>query len=118
MSENALEFVETWVEEKIEEMDAPPADVEARARTLAAECVAAAQEEGITKAEIKDAFDDLAAFIAGEIEEAVERENRSDEGADLVSEDDARLDEDDDDDDDEEDDDEDEDDEDEDDKGA
>ena len=89
MSESALEFVDVWVQEKIDEMDAAPADIEAQAKTLAAECIKAAQEDGVTEAEIKDAFDDLAAFIAGEIEEAFE--DRPDEGANLVDEDDVRV---------------------------
>ncbi len=89
MSESALEFVEVWVEEKIEEMDAAPADIDAQAKTLAAECIKAAQEDGVTEADIKDAFDDLAAFIAGEIEEAFE--NQPDEGMNLVDEDDVRV---------------------------
>ncbi len=91
MSESALEFVETWVEEKIEAMDTVPADIEAQAETLAAECVAEAHDDGITQSEIDDAFDDLAAFIAGEIEEAFGRKNRQDEGLDLVDDDDARV---------------------------
>jgi hypothetical protein len=96
MSESALEFVETWVEEKIEEMGEPSGDLEAQAGALATQCIAAAQEDGITKSEIDDAFDDLAAFIAGQMQEAIDRKNRPDEGTDLVDEDDARLDEDDD----------------------
>jgi hypothetical protein len=100
MSESALEFVETWVEEKIEDMGETSGDVQAQAKALAAECIAAAQEDGITQSEINDTFDDLAAFIAGEIEEAAERKHRPDEGTDLVDEDDARFDEEDDDEDD------------------
>ena len=91
MSESALEFVETWVEEKIEAMDTVPADVEAKAATLAAECIAEAQDDGITQSDIGDTFDDLATFIAGEIEEAFGRKNRHDEGLDLVDDDDARV---------------------------
>jgi hypothetical protein len=89
MSESAIEFVEVWVEEKIEEMNAAPADIEAQAKTLAAQCIKDAQEDGVTEAEIKDAFEDLAAFIAAEIEEAFE--NHPDEGLNLVDEDDPRV---------------------------
>lgn len=89
MSESALEFVEVWVGDKIEGMDAAPADIEAQAKMLAAECIKSAQDDGVTEAEIKDAFDDLAAFIAGEIEEAFE--DRPDEGLNLVDEDDVRA---------------------------
>jgi hypothetical protein len=64
MSERAIEFVEVWVSEQIR--DQPTADP----KVLAAQCLAAAKSEGIPEAEIKDAFEDLAAFIAGEIEES------------------------------------------------
>ena len=86
MSARALEFVETWVSEKIEEMDELPADGDdAKATALAAECVQAALDEGIPQSEISEAFDDLAAFIGGEIEEA---RNREDESSDEDDEDD------------------------------
>jgi hypothetical protein len=74
MAGRALEFVETWVSEKIEAMNKLPAeDDEATPKALANECVAAALEEGIPATEIAEAFDDLAEFISGEIEEARER---------------------------------------------
>jgi hypothetical protein len=91
MSESAIEFVENWVDEKIEKMDAAPADIEAQAKTLAAACIADAQNDGLTQADISDTFDDLAAFIAAEIEEAFESGDDSDEGYELVDDDDARL---------------------------
>jgi hypothetical protein len=91
MSESAIEFVETWVDEKIEKMDAAPADIGAQAKTLAAACIADAQNDGLTQSEINDTFDDLAAFIAAEIEEAFDTVDRSDGGLDLVDDDDARL---------------------------
>ena len=74
MSSRALEFVETWVSEKIEQMKTLPAEGdEAAAKTLANACFQAALEEDIPAAEIQEAFDDLAEFITGEIEEARER---------------------------------------------
>lgn len=91
MSESAIEFVETWVDDKIEEMDAPPTNIEALAKTLATECIAEAQNGGLTQSDINDTFDDLAAFIAAEIEEAFDRSDRSDEDLSLVADDDARL---------------------------
>ena len=91
MSESAIEFVETWVDDKIEEMDAPPTDIEALAKTLATECIAEAQNDGLTQSDINDTFDDLAAFIAAEIEEAFDRDDRPDEDSSLVEDDDARL---------------------------
>jgi hypothetical protein len=75
MSARALEFVETWVSEKIEAMKKLPAEGdEAPAKALANECYQAALDEDIPAPEIQEAFDDLAEFIAGEIEEARERE--------------------------------------------
>ena len=74
MSKRALEFVETWVSEKIEAMETLPAeDDQATAKAWANECFQAALDENIPAAEIQEAFDNLAEFIAGEIEEARER---------------------------------------------
>lgn len=74
MSARALEFVEEWVSDKIEAMiDHAPGD-KSLAEELAAECVAAANAEGITQAEIAEAFDDLAEFINGQIAEARDRD--------------------------------------------
>jgi hypothetical protein len=73
MSDRAIEFVETWVSGHIEE-GAQPGDSAARAKALAAQCLTAAAAEGISSIEIAETFDDLAAFIAGEIEEANNRE--------------------------------------------
>jgi hypothetical protein len=92
MSARALEFVETWVSEKIEAMETLPAEGdEATAKTLANECFQAALEEDIPAAEIQEAFDDLAEFIAGEIEEERERREATeddDEGPDEEDKDD------------------------------
>jgi SpoVK/Ycf46/Vps4 family AAA+-type ATPase len=75
MSARALEFVETWVSEKIEAMKTLPAEGdEAAAKALANECLRAALDENIPPAEIQEAFDNLAEFIQGEIEEARERQ--------------------------------------------
>jgi hypothetical protein len=79
MSARALEFVETWVSEKIEEQGYPEDGEQSPAKQWAAECLQAAGEEGIPKSEIDAAFDDLAEFIDGEIEEAREREEDEDE---------------------------------------
>jgi hypothetical protein len=74
MSKRALEFVETWVSEKIEEAGIPAEGAASPAKAWAAECTEAANEEGIPAVEISEAFDDLPEFIDGEIEEARERE--------------------------------------------
>jgi uncharacterized membrane protein YgcG len=74
MSARALEFVETWVSEKIEKTETLPAEGdEAAAKAWANECLQAALDEDIPAAGIQEAFDDLAEFIAGEIEEERER---------------------------------------------
>ena len=53
MSARALEFVETWVSEKIEAMETLPAEGdEAAAKTLANECFQAALDEDVPAAEI------------------------------------------------------------------
>jgi hypothetical protein len=82
MSERALEFVEMWVSEKIEQAGYPAEDAASPAKAWAAECLAAAMEEGIPSTEINEAFDDLADFIEGEIEEARERDEDEDEDED------------------------------------
>jgi len=74
MSARALEFVETWVTEKIAQEGYPLEGATSPAKEWAAECVEAAQQDGIPASEIADAFDDLAEFIDGELEEARERD--------------------------------------------
>lgn len=79
MSARALEFVETWVSEKIEQEGYPAAGEESPAQAWAQECIEAAAGAGIPASEIAEAFDDLAEFIAGEIEEARERDEGEDD---------------------------------------
>jgi hypothetical protein len=80
MSARALEFVETWVTEKIEAMETlPAAGDEAVAKTLANERFQAALDEDIPAAEIQEAFDDLAEFITGEIAEERERREEAED---------------------------------------
>jgi hypothetical protein len=83
MSERALEFVETWVTDKIEETDKLPAEGDdAATKALADACYAAALEDGIPATEIQEAFDNLAEFIGGEIEEERERREGEPDGED------------------------------------
>jgi hypothetical protein len=80
MSARALEFVETWVTEKIEAMETLPAEGnEPAAKALANECFQAALDEDIPAAEIQEAFDDLAEFITGEIAEERERREEAED---------------------------------------
>jgi len=74
MSERAIEFVETWVSQQIEKLGDPPQDIDALAKQWASQCLEVANQEGIQWSEINDVFDDLPAFIAGEIEEAEDRD--------------------------------------------
>lgn len=116
MSERALAFVDEWVSDHVHAEDAE-GDIEARAKALAGECLAAAGKEGIPASEIGEAIDDLADYMMGAIEEAEDREEHAHrpesdkEAAELVdpdaiedAEEDALEDEDDEDDDDDEDD--------------
>lgn len=79
MSARALEFVETWIWEKIEEDGFPDEGKESPSEEWAAECVAAAGEEGIPNGEIAESFDNLAEYIEGEIEDARERSEEEDD---------------------------------------
>ncbi len=88
MSARALEFVETWVSEKIEKEGYPEEGEPSPAKAWAAECVNAAGEEGIPALEISEAFDDLAEFIDGELEEARERDEGEEEDEDDEDEED------------------------------
>ncbi len=73
MTERALAFVDEWVTDHVRPQDAD-GDIEARAKTLAAECLAAANKAGIPASEIGEAIDDLAEYMVGAIEEAEERD--------------------------------------------
>jgi hypothetical protein len=73
MSRRALEFVETWVSEHIYPEGSPPKVDASEAKALATNCRAAAHAAGISDAEIGEQFDDLTAFVAGEIQEAADK---------------------------------------------
>jgi len=96
MSKRALEFVETWVQEKIEEAGIPAEGEESPAKEWAEECIEAANEEAIPTPEINEAFDNLAEFIDGEIEEARDREEDEDEDDEEFEDDEGDEDDDDD----------------------
>ena len=71
MSERVISFVENWVSENIK---APMEGDDLQARRLAIQCMADAVADGIPKAEIDDEFEDLAAFMLGQIIETNDRE--------------------------------------------
>jgi hypothetical protein len=76
MSERALAFVEEWVSDHVRAEDAG-ANIDARAKALADQCLAAADKAGIPAAEIGEAIDDLPDFMIGAIEEAEERDEHA-----------------------------------------
>jgi hypothetical protein len=76
MSERALAFVEQWVSGHVRAEDAG-ANIDARAKALADQCMAAATKAGIPAAEIGEAIDDLPDFMIGAIEEAEERDEHA-----------------------------------------
>jgi hypothetical protein len=76
MSERALAFVDEWVSDHVHAQDAG-GDVAARAKTLAAQCLADASKKGIPASEISEAIDDLESFMTGAIEEAEERDEHA-----------------------------------------
>ena len=78
MSERALAFVDEWISGHNHAQDAD-GDIEARAKTLASQCMADASKKGIPVSEIGEAIDDLPSFLIGAIEEAEERDEHAHE---------------------------------------
>jgi hypothetical protein len=68
MSERAIAFVEEWVSENVEPEGAELEIDSSKAASLAARCLASAIKEGITEAEMSDAFEDLTEFMQNEID--------------------------------------------------
>ena len=79
MSERAIGFVENWVTENIDAKSHQAESGDLPAKELATRCLMAAKAQGISQSEIDDAFEDLTAFMAGQIEEAKEREQDREE---------------------------------------
>jgi hypothetical protein len=74
MSERVFAFVDEWVSEHIHSGDLPSQGDPSQAAALARQCIQDAEAAGIPTAEINDAYEDLAAFMAGQIAEANEGE--------------------------------------------
>ena len=74
MSERVIAFVENWVSENIHAEGYPADGDDIQAKALAEQCRTEALEAGIPGSEIDDEFDDLTAFMSGQIREANERE--------------------------------------------
>jgi hypothetical protein len=75
MSLQAIEFVESWVSENISAKGYRAKEINSQAEAFAVQCIKAAKAKYISQAEIDAAFDDLTKFMAGEIEEANDRES-------------------------------------------
>jgi hypothetical protein len=67
MSERALAFVEEWVNENVHATGYEPEGDSSLASALAQQCLAEAKVHGIAEVEMKDAFEDLTQFMAGQI---------------------------------------------------
>jgi hypothetical protein len=74
MSERIIAFVENWVSENIHAEGYPAEGDDTQAKDFAAQCRAEALQAGIPASEIDDEFDDLTAFMSGQIQEANDRE--------------------------------------------
>lgn len=74
MTERAIAFVEKWVSENVRAEGYDAVSNVSRAKTFANRCLDAANAAGIPQTEITEAFVDLKQFMAGEIEEANDRE--------------------------------------------
>lgn len=73
MSEQAIEFLQEWIGEKVQ---APthPALVEIHVRSLASECAAKAAEAGIPLEEIQEEVGDIEDLIEARLEDVAETE--------------------------------------------
>ena len=74
MSERVIAFVEEWVSNNVHAEGYPAGGHDVQAKALAQQCRAEALEAGIPASEIDDEFDDLAAFMSAQIQEANDRE--------------------------------------------
>lgn len=81
MSEQAIEFLQEWIGEKVQP-PAHPALVESHARTLARECAAKAAEAGIPLEDIQEEVGDIKELIEARLEDAAEAEQGASTEAD------------------------------------
>jgi hypothetical protein len=84
MSENAIEFLQEWICEKVQ-APAHPAMVEKHAESLAKECAAKAAEAGIPLEDIQEEVGDIQELIAAKLEDAAEAEQAAGAAGNLDS---------------------------------
>jgi hypothetical protein len=73
MSERAIAFVEDWVSDNVHATGYLPEGDTAIPASLAEQCLSDAKAEGITEAEMKDAFEDLPSCMAAQIQDVNDR---------------------------------------------
>ncbi|MDQ2704480.1 MAG: hypothetical protein M3Y43_04915 [Pseudomonadota bacterium] len=71
MTEKAIEFLQEWINEKIQAPETP-AEIEQEAETLARQCAAQAADAGVRLEDIEEEVGDLEELIAARLEDAVE----------------------------------------------
>jgi hypothetical protein len=76
MSENAIEFLQEWIDEKVQ-APTQPIRIEKHAEKLAKECAAKAAEVGIHLEDLQEEVGDIQELIAAKLEDAVEAEQEA-----------------------------------------
>jgi hypothetical protein len=83
MSERGRRFIDQWIDDHIFAEGYAPEGDDTEARRFAEQCLEAAREEGVTKAEIEEAVGDVVAYLNAAIErvndEEVERQAAKDD---------------------------------------
>jgi len=71
MTEKAIEFLQEWINEKIQAPQTP-AEIEREAEVLAKQCAAQAANAGVRLEDIEEEVGDLEDLIATKLEDAAE----------------------------------------------
>ena len=74
MTEKAIEFLQEWINEKVQAPETP-ARIEREAEVLAKQCAAQAANAGVRLEDIEEEVGDLEELIATKLEDAVEAKN-------------------------------------------
>ncbi len=76
MTEKAIEFLQEWINEKVQ---APETPTDQKAEVLAKQCAAQAANAGVRLEDIEEEVGDLEELIATKLEDAVEARKESSE---------------------------------------
>ena len=71
MTEKAIEFLQEWINEKVQAPETP-AQIDREAEVLAKQCAAQAASAGVPLEDIEEEVGDLEELIATKLEDAVE----------------------------------------------